>query len=178
MWRSDLSRGVSENTVKASFPPVVSADTRILVLGSLPGEVSLLRGQYYANDRNHFWRLMADVIGANLPEFTYPDRVAALLGAGVGLWDVVGSAERTGSLDANIRGHSPNDLGGLADTLPALKAIAFNGAKAAEIGARSLGADYRLPLIKLPSSSPAHAVAFERKAAEWARLRPFLGREP
>jgi double-stranded uracil-DNA glycosylase len=164
--------------LKASFAPVADAGTHILILGSLPGEISLSRGQYYANGRNHFWRLIAAVTGVALESLPYPQRVAALLAAGVGLWDVIGSAERTGSLDANIRGHSPNDLSGLADTLPALRAIAFNGAKAAEIGTRRLGPDYRLPLIKLPSSSPAHAIAFEHKAAEWTKLRPFLGRQP
>jgi double-stranded uracil-DNA glycosylase len=160
--------------LKASFPPVADSRARILILGSLPGEVSLSRSQYYAHERNQFWRLMARVTGGALQDLAYPDRLAALQAKGVGLWDVVRSADRIGSLDVNIRGHSANDLDELAATLPNLRAIAFNGAKAAQIGRKQLGDDYRLPLIILPSSSPAHAIAFERKEAEWLKLKPFL----
>mgnify|MGYP000709337146 CR=1 FL=1 len=48
---------------KQSFAPVVNADTRILILGSLPGEISLAHGQYYANRHNRFWALVGAVIG-------------------------------------------------------------------------------------------------------------------
>jgi hypoxanthine-DNA glycosylase len=160
--------------MKASFPPVADSRTRVLVLGSLPGEISLRQGQYYANARNQFWRLITAVTGVEFDGRPYRDRLAALLEVGVGLWDVVRSADRIGSLDANIRGHSPNDLDALARRLPALRAIAFNGGTAAKIGRRHLGLAYRLPLIDLPSSSPAHAIAFERKEGEWVRLKPFL----
>ena len=51
-------------TRKSSFPPVVAPDTRVLVLGSLPGERSLADGRYYAHPRNRFWHLMGTVIGA------------------------------------------------------------------------------------------------------------------
>ncbi len=53
--------------VKSSFPPVVDRNTRLLILGSLPGEASLLRGEYYAHPRNHFWRLMEGVIEVRRP---------------------------------------------------------------------------------------------------------------
>ncbi|HEX4179668.1 MAG TPA: DNA-deoxyinosine glycosylase, partial [Caulobacteraceae bacterium] len=120
--------------MKASFPPVADSRTRVLVLGSLPGEISLRQGQYYANARNQFWRLITAVTGVEFDGRPYRDRLAALLEVGVGLWDVVRSADRIGSLDANIRGHSPNDLDALARRLPALRAIAFNGGTAAKIG--------------------------------------------
>jgi len=163
--------------MKASFPPVISTTTRLLILGSLPGEISLTRGQYYAHPRNQFWTLMGAVTGQTLAGLPYPERLDALLLAGAGLWDVVRAAERVGSLDANIRAHDPNDLGAFAETLPGLRAIAFNGAKAAAIGQKRLGPGYRLPLITLPSSSPAHAVPFDRKLAEWIRLKPYLAGE-
>src|SRR5687768_16698899 len=96
--------------LKHCFPPVVDARTRLLVLGSLPGEESLARGQYYANPRNQFWRLIGAVIGADLAALAYPQRLEALLAAGVGLWDTVGSATRRGSLVGNIRLRDANDL--------------------------------------------------------------------
>ncbi|MDB5432692.1 MAG: Uracil-DNA glycosylase superfamily [Caulobacter sp.] len=160
---------------KSSFPAVTNADIRLLVLGSLPGEVSLARAQYYAHPQNQFWRLMQAVIGRPLVELAYPERLEALLEAGVGLWDVVRSAERVGSLDTAIRNLEANALADFTATLPALRAVAYNGAKASAVGRTLLGDGTAFAQITLPSSSPAHAVPFERKAAEWLRLRTYLG---
>jgi TDG/mug DNA glycosylase family protein len=160
--------------VKSSFAPVVDAGTRLLILGSLPGEVSLRQAQYYAHPQNQFWRLIGAVIGEDLTPLAYEARLARLLSAGVGLWDVVRSATRTGSLDAAIRDHQPNALGAFAVTLPALRAIAFNGGKSSAIGRRQLGREHRWQLIDLPSSSPAHTAPFERKQTRWAALAPYV----
>jgi hypoxanthine-DNA glycosylase len=159
--------------LKASFAPVFDERARLLVLGSLPGEVSLARSQYYAHPQNQFWRLMGRVLGAELPA-DYEARLAALRDGGVALWDVVRTARRKGSLDAAIQDHEPNALAAFAASLPQLRAVAFNGAKAAAIGRRALGGAGGLELIDLPSSSPAYTMAFERKAAVWLALRPFL----
>jgi hypoxanthine-DNA glycosylase len=159
---------------KASFPPVVDARTRVLVLGSLPGEVSLARAQYYAHPLNQFWRLMQAVTGRGLVGVSYEARLAALSAAGVGLWDVVQSAERTGSLDAAIRAHQPNALPALVETLPLLKAVGFNGGTSARLGMPLLKDHYGLSLIALPSSSPAYTLKFDRKLERWLALAPFL----
>jgi double-stranded uracil-DNA glycosylase len=163
---------------KRSFAPVVDAGTRILVLGSLPGEVSLRRAQYYAHPRNQFWRLMEPVIDARLIDRPYEARLAALLSAGVGLWDVIGSARRAGSLDTDIRDSRANALPELVARLPSLRGVAFNGAKASELGRRQLGKSERLTLISLPSSSPAYTAAFDKKMLEWRRIGSFLGDPP
>jgi hypoxanthine-DNA glycosylase len=76
---------------KRSFPPVVDADTRLLVLGSLPGDRSLAAARYYAHPQNQFWQLMSAVIDVDLPSLDYDARLAALRTARVGLWDVVAS---------------------------------------------------------------------------------------
>jgi double-stranded uracil-DNA glycosylase len=159
---------------KRSFPPVVDSATRVLVLGSLPGEESLARRQYYGNPRNHFWRLIGVVIGADLVALSYEIRLQALLAAGIGLWDTVGTAKRRGSLDAAIRGHSPNDLAPLAATLPRLRAVGFNGGKSAALGLPQLAHRTDLALIRLPSSSPAYTLPFEAKLAAWSKLRACL----
>ena len=163
-----------EPVLKRSFPPVVEAETRLLILGSLPGEESLARAQYYGNPRNHFWLLMGAVIEADLRSMAYEARLEALLRAGVGLWDVIASASRKGSLDTAIRDQTGNDLASLAGKLSALKAIGFNGAKAAALGRKQLGDPERFALVALPSSSPAYTLDIERKRAEWIRLRDFL----
>jgi len=158
---------------KRSFPPIVDADTRVLILGSLPGEASLAAGQYYANPRNAFWRLLETVLDAPLAPLAYEDRLATLQSRGVGLWDVVAEAERRGSLDAAILNSSANDLLALVETLPALRAVAFNGGTAARLGSRLLApVANRMALIALPSSSPAHAArSFAEKAEAWSVLK-------
>jgi len=154
-----------------SFAPIVDSATQLLILGSLPGAASLAAGRYYAHPRNQCWALIGGVLGIELVALAYEDRLTALLARGVGLWDVVAEGERAGSLDTAIRDPSANDLAALVATLPELHAVAFNGGKAAALGAPLLApfAD-RLRLVRLPSSSPAHArLSFADKLAEWRR---------
>ncbi|MGH7021132.1 MAG: DNA-deoxyinosine glycosylase [Brevundimonas sp.] len=162
---------------KRAFDPVVDADTRLLILGSLPGEASLAVGQYYAHPRNAFWRLMGDLLDqSDLCEQPYPARLAALRARGVGLWDTVAEAERIGSLDTAIRLPLHADLPGLIAALPNLKAVAFNGGLAAKLGRRILADLEGVALIDLPSSSPAHAISLSAKAESWAILGDFLSK--
>jgi len=161
-------------TRKSSFRPVVAPDTRVLVLGSLPGERSLAAGRYYAHPQNRFWHLLGRVIGVELARLDYEDRLMALLAAKVGLWDTVASAHRVGSLDAAIREAEHNPLADLARSLPELRAVGFNGQASARIGMPQLaGTD--LALIPLPSSSPANAsIPLAEKEKLWSRLGDFL----
>ncbi len=152
----------------AAFAPVVDAGTRVLVLGSLPGAASLAAGRYYAHPQNGFWRLAGGALGVDLIALAYPDRLAALLAVGVGLWDVVASARRAGSLDAALRDVEAADLAALIATLPALRLVAFNGRTAATIGSRALPP--AMPRTTLPSSSPAYTLALAAKAAAWAAI--------
>ena len=165
-----------QQPIKRSFAPVVDGDTRLLVLGSLPGEQSLAQARYYANPRNQFWHLMGAVIDRDLAALDYPARLRALLDAQVGLWDVVASAVRSGSLDASIRSHQPNPLAELAATLPRLAAVAFNGGTAARIGRKLLSDRPDLSLIALPSSSPALTLPLAEKQARWLPLRASIMR--
>lgn len=160
---------------KASFPPVVDPAVRVLICGSLPGDRSLAARQYYAHPQNQFWRLVSAVIGRDLVALPYPARLAALLEAHVGLWDVVATAQRQGSTDAALAEVSPNDVAALAATLPHLRAIAFNGGTALRHGLRQLGAAAAAcTTIALPSSSPLHTVGFDAKLPAWLGLRTFL----
>ena len=83
------------------FPPVFDSGSRILILGSMPGEASLAAGQYYAHPRNAFWPLIAGVLGVSMP-VDYADRLAMLQASGVALWDVIARCKRQGSLDSAI----------------------------------------------------------------------------
>jgi hypoxanthine-DNA glycosylase len=162
-------------TRKASFAPVAGPGTRLLLLGSLPGEASLRAERYYAHPQNQFWRLVGSVIGReDFHGLGYAARLAVLADARIGLWDVVADAVRAGSLDGAIRDHRPNDLRRLIATLPELRAIGFNGGTAARIGRRLIGDPGRIALLDLPSSSPAYTLSFAEKRRLWAVLGEFL----
>jgi hypoxanthine-DNA glycosylase len=94
-----------------SFPPAAAYDAHTLILGSIPGDASLRAGEYYANPRNHFWKILGALVGAG-PELPYPSRLERLTGAGFALWDVLRSCERQGSLDSSIISSTitPNDF--------------------------------------------------------------------
>ena len=136
--------------------------------------MSLKASQYYAHPQNQFWRLIGGVVGQDIASLNYDSRLKVLLSALVGLWDTVASARRKGSLDGALREVQHANLPELIATLPALRAIGFNGATAAKIGRRALG-ETQIALIDLPSSSPAHArMSIAEKAQRWKSLREFL----
>lgn len=160
---------------KQSFPPVIDKQVRLLVLGSLPGDRSLAEQRYYAHPQNQFWRLISPAAGTDLTALCYDDRLAALLAAHIGLWDVVASATRPGSTDAAIRAIQGHDIAALAATLPHLQAIAFNGGTALRHGRKALGAAaQRYTVIALPSSSPLHTVGLAAKLPAWEALAAQL----
>lgn len=166
---------MDQAALKHCFAPIVRDDTRVLLLGSLPGVVSLAKRQYYGHPQNQFWRLIGAVIDRELAPLPYAARLEALLDAKVGLWDTVASATRKGSLDADIRLHAASDLAALVDRLPALRAVGFNGGTSARIGRKQLEAVTHLTLVDLPSSSPAYAMlSFERKLERWRALAAYL----
>lgn len=159
------------------FPPLARADAAVLVLGSLPGQESLRRGEYYAQVRNAFWPIMGALIGAG-PELPYAERRERLLSGRIAVWDVCARAFRAGSLDSAIVRDSivVNDFGEFFAAHPALALVCFNGAKAEELYQRrvlpTLGARAALvPRRRLPSTSPAHAArSLAEKLAAWRIL--------
>lgn len=160
------------------FAPICDVHTRLLILGSLPGEKSLELGQYYGNPRNHFWPLIGEIIGANLPVMSYEEKLTELWVHRIGLWDVVASAERRGSLDQEMRAIEDNDLIDLIGRLPSLCAIAFNGTTASRLGHKQFrGLDWlngKVALIDLPSTSPANTMPYADKVGHWSQLKAYV----
>ncbi|MEN2746693.1 DNA-deoxyinosine glycosylase [Sphingomonas sp. T9W2] len=166
-----LGSGPGGVTRKTSFPPVVDVSTRVLILGSLPGDASLAAGRYYAHPQNQFWRLLSPVIGVDLPALPYDARLTTLRAAGIGLWDVVASATRPGSSDAAIRDATANDVAALIATLPALRLVAFNGGTAWKAGRTMVQG---VETLALPSSSPLHTVGVAAKQPAWDAIAAYL----
>ncbi|MFO1076151.1 MAG: DNA-deoxyinosine glycosylase [Planctomycetota bacterium] len=157
-----------------SFPPIADARARLLIVGSMPGEASLAAGRYYAHPRNAFWPILGEVLGFDAAA-PYGARTAALRAAGIALWDVLQRCERAGSLDSAIVAATAaaNDFAGLLRRCPRIAAVLCNGATAHReftrrvlpgLGPRGAG----LAVIRLPSTSPAHAgMARVQKRTVW-----------
>lgn len=159
-----------------SFPAVANPNTTTLILGSMPGVASLSAGQYYAHPRNLFWPIMGKICGA-APDLPYEIRLARLHAAGIGLWDVLASCERSGSLDSAINNEHPNNFVAFFTKHPHIRRIGFNGAKAETAFRRHVLKGHgtiTCTMQRLPSTSPAHAGrSFAEKLADWqAFLQP------
>ena len=162
-------------SVKFGLPPIARSDARLFLLGSLPGDASLAAGRDYAHPTNQFWRLLGAAIGEDLAALDYERRLERLADRRVGLWDVIASATRPGSLDQAIRDAAHNRVAHLLRDYPELRAIGFNGGTAARVGRRLIGdPPERIALIDLPSSSAANTRSFADKAAAWSRLAQFV----
>jgi len=160
--------------VKFGLLPVARADAQIFILGSLPGDASLSAQRYYAHPTNQFWRLVGQAIGEAIHPLPYEERLLRLAERRIGLWDVIASASRRGSLDQAIRSAEHNRVEKLRRDFPNLRALAFNGSTASSTGRRLLGATDDLHLIDLPSSSAANTRPFAEKARAWAVLAQFV----
>jgi TDG/mug DNA glycosylase family protein len=154
------------------LPPVLSRDVRVLILGSFPGVASLAAAQYYAHPRNHFWPLLAAVIGVPLPALPYRRRLAELRANGIGLWDSIVACRRQGSLDGSIRDATRGEAARVRRAAPAIALVCFNGQTAAK--ALPMWRDAGYSTLVLPSSSPAYTRPFAEKLAAWQAIGDFL----
>jgi hypoxanthine-DNA glycosylase len=169
---ANLSRG---------FPPIAAPDARILILGSLPGQASLVAGQYYAQPRNAFWRVMGDLFDAGL-DLPYAGRAERLRANGVALWDVCAAAVRPGSLDSAIDRDSivTNDFVAFLARHPRIAHVCANGGTAYQLYVRRVqpglpATQAALPVHRLPSTSPAYAsLRYAQKLDRWRLLHELL----
>lgn len=155
-----------------SFPPVADDRARVLILGSMPGVLSLAENQYYAHPRNLFWPIMGSLFGAGR-DVAYEQRLRLLQDHRIALWDVLHSCQRDGSLDSDIQCEVANDFATFFNTYPQITHVFFNGGKA-ESSFRKHVRDVGQGLVmtRLPSTSPAHAsLSFDQKLEAWSQIR-------
>ncbi|MEW6293541.1 MAG: DNA-deoxyinosine glycosylase [Pseudomonadota bacterium] len=152
------------------LPPLIGPESRVLILGSFPSAASLAAQQYYAHRQNQFWKILGAVLGQPLHEMDYAAKQAAVLAAGLAIWDVYASCERAGSLDSAIRNGMSNDFAKLKKSALAgrhdLPRVCFNGQAAGRFAPQLEMLGFKT--VILPSTSPANASwSFERKLAAW-----------
>lgn len=164
-------------TWKEGLAPVIAKTSRVLILGSLPGDMSLSMQQYYANPRNQFWGILGAAFGHTL-QSPYEEKINFALARGLALWDVLKAADRKGSLDANITKAVPNEFGELLTAYPNIRIIALNGRKAVthfcSIQRRDPSIFAGRQCIELPSTSgvPGKNVpSLQEKINRWAAIR-------
>lgn len=136
---------------KFSFQPIVDENSKILILGTMPGNKSLKLNQYYANPRNQFWKIMAFLTGEDF-SISYEAKIKLLLKNNIAIWDVLMHCEREGSLDVNISDEVPNDFKSLFEKYPNIKSILFNGAKAKALFQKYFSIDKTKIYHDLPDS--------------------------
>jgi double-stranded uracil-DNA glycosylase len=173
-----MPRLAKSTALLTGFPPIASANARVLILGSMPSVASLEQQQYYGHPQNVFWRIMGSLFDAGL-ELPYEERKRRLQKQRVAVWDVLRSCERPGSLDTAIRRDSEiaNDFATFLRQHRHVHRIFFNGQKSetafrrhALASVESLGRE--LKFLRLPSTSPAHAGrSFAEKLRAWQAVR-------
>ncbi len=159
----------------SGLEPIINPGSRILIVGSFPSSISLIKGEYYANPRNDFWKIMEVILQMDTG-LGYRDRISYLLSHSIGLWDVVSRCTRSGSADAAIRDPEPSRIGDLLIRYPDIRTILCNGRRAEKGLSAALeifsgyGPAPQVNIHYLPSSSPAHAVRFQEKCESWKIL--------
>ena len=153
--------------LKYSFAPLIEEDSKILILGTMPGEQSILMNQYYGHSRNNFWKILFTLFGKELSK-EYIDKIDLLKQNKIAVWDVLESCHRIGSLDSAIKLEVANDLNNFLKKYPNIKSIYFNGQLAAKLFRKHFSMISNYNFYTLPSTSPANASKnFESKIAEW-----------
>ena len=172
--KAGIAPSLADAAAKRSFPPIVDARSRVLVLGTLPGEESLRRQQYYAHPRNLFWPIVFALFDAT-PPADYAERLGFIAAYRIALWDVCEICERERSADTTIRREQPNAIDRLLDVHCLIRAVAFNGTAARRLHDRHFRRRSELAYLALPSTSPAYAtIDFAGKLARWTALREAI----
>jgi len=160
-----------------SLKPIVSENARILILGTMPSEISLKKGQYYANPKNQFWKIIYDVFEKKI-EDRYEDRIKFIKKHCIALWDVLKSCERKGSADSKIQNMILNNCKIFYKKGPNIKSIIFNGKKAETLFDKHCEKCENLQYHCLPSTSSANIrLTYEKNWNDGRLLNNLLASE-
>ena len=153
-----------------TIAPVYAADSRILILGSFPSVRSRADGFFYAHPQNRFWRVLAAVLNAPVPQ-SVEEKIALLHTHHIALWDVAAQCSISGSGDASMRDVIPNDIAALLEKTQ-VTSIFVNGQTAAKYYRRLIEPTIGIAAQVLPSTSAANAsMTFERLVDAWRVIK-------
>ena len=127
-------------TIVHDIPPLYDAESRVLLLGSLPSPA---------------------VLGEKTPE-TIEEKREMCHRHHIALWDTVAKCDIAGASDTSIRNAEPNDIGRLLRESK-IERIFATGGKSGELYRKLIQPKTHVPITVLPSTSPANAAwTFER----------------
>lgn len=156
-----------------SIEPVFDAESRVLILGTMPSPKSREVQFYYGHPQNRFWRVLAAVLGEEVPQ-SVPEKKVMLLRHRIALWDVLAECEITGASDSSIRNPVANDLSVILDHAP-VQAVFTTGATAWKLYTRLQKPHTGIEAVRLPSTSPANcAVKMEALTEAYKAILPWL----
>ena len=156
-----------------SIEPVFDTESRVLILGTMPSPKSREVQFYYGHPQNRFWRVLAAVLGEEVPQ-SVPEKKAMPLRHRIALWDVLAECEITGASDSSIRNPVANDLSVILDHAP-VQAVFTTGATAWKLYTRLQKPHTGIEAVRLPSTSPANcAVKMEALTEAYKAILPWL----
>lgn len=163
----------SKEYVTHEFQPIYDKDSRILLLGTMPSPKSREAGFYYGHPRNRFWKVLADVCGAPVPE-TIEEKTALVLRNHIAVWDVLAGCEIEGADDSSIKKPTPNNMSVILEEAD-IRAVFATGTKAAQLYKRYCYPQTGIPAVCLPSTSPANCkISYEELYCAYSVIREYL----
>ncbi len=149
-----------------TFEPIYNDRSKILILGSLPSVKSREQGFYYGHPQNRFWKVLAGILDVEVP-MTIEEKKSMLLANHIAIWDVIESCDIIGSSDSSIRNVVPADIGTVLEKTD-ISAVFANGKKAESLYQKYIFPKTKVPVMVLPSTSPANAAcSLEKLTAVW-----------
>lgn len=146
-------------------------NSEILILGTFPSVKSREAKFFYGHPQNRFWRVMARLCDAELPQ-TVEDKKNLILDNHFALWDVIHSCDVEGSADSSIKNVVPNDISVILKNSKVSR-IFVNGKKAESLYKKYLEKETGITAVCLPSTSPANALWSEGRLTEYWRSHIF-----
>lgn len=160
--------------------PIINSESKVIILGSMPGVESIKNQKYYSHSKNQFWKLIYSLFNKEADR-SYEEKCSFLLNNRIAIWDVLKLCYREGSLDCDIKDEVPNDFSYLLNKYENIKYIFFNGKKAEYIFNKHIKLETvkNIKLIKLSSSSPTpgrYVKSFDDKKEEWKIILKALNK--
>jgi|TARA_B110000240_G_scaffold71399_1_gene81280 hypoxanthine-DNA glycosylase len=152
---------------RVSFDPILPANPKIFILGTMPGKESLRKQQYYANNRNSFWKIIYELTETVFSE-NYAERMDVLKRNHIAVWDICQFGERKTSVASDLKNEEPNPINEVIEMFPSVKQILFNGKKAEKLYRNYFSEIENIQYKTVLSTSPANArFSFREKLNNW-----------
>lgn len=155
------------NIIKTGFPCLHNEESTILILGTMPGDISLGKIEYYSNPRNSFWKILCKIYNKPFCFQTYDEKVDFLVQHKIALWDLYQKADRDGSLDADIKSGIVNDINLFLKEHPSITKVLFNGKEPERVYKLNFQKINNIHYSILPSTSSTHSIKLEQKVQLW-----------